>query len=218
MEPRASTPRSLLRLLRREPSPAAAAAAVAAVNAATAAWLAHTPWRGLLRPVRRGESLARLLGVEPGDRVVLLGYMPPLARQLAEAAHSLTVVELDPQLAGEAQEAGFRVLVGAGSDVLDALRAASVAVWSGSAVLEPGILVEELEAARAARVRALVGATSSFHPAAAERLGFTHQAGVYIEPRLCPRVRAAAASGLGLHRGLRGRGRLVEWLWSRGEA
>ena len=214
VEPWGSTPRSLARMLDREPSPATAAAAVAAVNAATTAWLAHTPWSGV-RVVRRGESLAKLLGVEKGDRVVLLGYMPPLAEQLAlEAGGSdrVTVVELDPELAGEARSRGYRVMLGHGEEVMQALREASVAVWSGSAVLEPGILLEEVEAAASARVRALVGPTSSFHPLVSRRLGMTHQAGLYIEPRLCPRLRAAVSSGVGVHRGLRG-ARLVEVLW-----
>lgn len=203
-----ATPRMLARLAGRG-LPLAAAFAVAAVNAATSAWIECTAEPGV--EVQR-RSLAELVGVGHGDRVVLLGYMAGLARELGVAGAEVLVAELDPALRGEARSAGYPVLETL-EETLGALRSASLVVASGSAVLDPPRLLEEFAAARAARERVLVGHTSSFHPVVGARLGATIVAGTYIDRSVCRELRWTVAAGGGPHRAeARRRIRLVKWV------
>jgi len=217
VEPRRATPRSLARLVEKTGSPLAAALAVAAVNAATTAWMLETP--GAPPPgytiLRRGDSLPRRLGIESGDRVALLGYMPGLAEETVRMGADLRAADYDAGLLEEARRRRHAAVDARDrAAVAEAIRWATVVVFSGSAVLDPATFLEEARLARrtGARLVALVGATSSFHHLVAEKLGVDAVAGLVVEPSLCPRVRASAAAGGGVHRV---RGRLVHWLWRR---
>ncbi|OWJ55492.1 hypothetical protein Pdsh_01470 [Pyrodictium delaneyi] len=203
-----ATPRMLARLAGRG-EPLAAALAVAAVNAVTNAWIECTTEPPV--EVQR-RSLSEILGVRRGDRVVLLGYMAGVADELRSTGAEVLVAELDPALREEARRAGYPVLE-AREEALEALRSADIAVASGSAVLDPPLLLEEFEAARAARERALVGHTSSFHPVVGARLGATLVAGTYIDRSICREIRWTVAAGGGPHRAeTRRRVRLVKWV------
>ncbi|KSW12508.1 hypothetical protein CF15_07245 [Pyrodictium occultum] len=203
-----ATPRMLARLAARGGG-LAAAFAVAAVNAATGAWIECSPEPGVA--VQR-TGLASLLRVERGDTVVMLGYMPGLAGELAARGARVAVAELDPSLLSEAERAGYPVLRSM-EETLEALRAADIVVASGSAVLDPPRLLKELAAAGAARERVLAGPTSSFHPLVAGRLGATLVAGTYIDRSVCRELRWAVAAGAGPHSlERRRRARLVKWV------
>jgi len=218
LAPWKTTPRSLARLPQRRRTGLAAAAAVAAVNAATAAWMLETPGEPLrsgIAVLRRGDRLTERLGVAPHDRVAILGYMPGLASEVVEAGAELRVADYDPGLLAEAARRGHAAVDARNTErVEELLRWATVVIFSGSAILDPGTYLYEAELARraGARLIALVGATSSLHPLAAARLGADAEAGVLIDPALCPNVRAAVAAGGGIHRA---RGRRVHWLWLR---
>ena len=212
LEPGAETPRSLARLAQRTRNPLAAALAAAAASAATSAWIASKPLPPNIHVETRRHGLLDAIAPRPGEEAVLLGYMPPLARSLSRRGVRLTVVELDEELAGEARRDGYPTILGSGPDALEAVEKADIVIFTGSALEDPETLLREAGAARNARVLGLVGATSSFHPLAAERLGFNLQAGIYIDARLCPRLRAAVAAGHGVHAA---RVRLVHWHWAR---
>ena len=216
VRPGQATPRSLVRLVERTRNPLAAAFAVAAVNAATAAWILETI-EPPVKVVKRYESLTAHLGIESNDRVVMLGYMRGLAASIEEAeARLLAVADYDEALLEQARRDGHHVIDPreAPHRLREALREASVVLFSGSALLDPPTLLDEIRLAKTAGARlvALVGATSSLHPAAAEALGVDAEAGVLVEPEACPLLRETIAGGGGIHRT---RARLVHWIWRR---
>jgi len=218
LAPWKSTPRSLARLPQRRRTGLAAAAAVAAVNAATAAWMLETagePHASGIEILVGAASLAERLGIGPGDRVMMLGYMPGLAADISRRAAELVAADYEGELLAEARRRGHKALdARSREEVVKAIGRATAVVFSGSAVLDPPTFLAEVEAARrsGARLVALVGATSSFHPLVALRLGVDAVAGTLVEPSLCPRVRSTVAAGGGVHRV---RGRLLHWLWRR---
>ncbi len=211
IDPSTATPRQLARLAGRTANPLAAAYAVAAVNAATAAYIASTPGAAP-KPLRPGEE-PEALGASRGARVVMLGYMPGLARTLINVgARIILVADYARQLLERAISDGYTVTwAGDLGRIRDAIAGSDLVVFSGSAVLDPPTLLAETRWAReAGATTALVGPTSSFHPAVARELGVDKVLGAYVDPRLCPRLAASTAAGGGL-RGVRGR--LVYWAW-----
>jgi hypothetical protein len=204
------TPRSLVRRVEREENSYVASLAISAVNAATAAWLASTE-APQVRVLRRGQSILSVLGVKKGDYVVVLGYMRGIALDAKKLGARVLVSDFSRELLRRAELDGFPAIPGDSAKVLEEVEKASVVVFSGSSLLDAEHTVEEIRAARSARLRLLVGATSSFHPLIAERLGFNALAGVWFDPRVCLEVKSYIASGLGLHSVKRSK--IVSWLW-----
>lgn len=207
------TPRSLARRLEREENSYIASLAIASINATTSAWIASTA-TPQLRVVSEKQNVLSVLGVNSSDYVVVLGYMRRVAYNAKRLGASVLVADLDRDLLRMAVEDGFTAVPGDSPRILEEVGKASVVVFSGSSLLEPELTLEEVKLAKNARIRLLIGATSSFHPLIAEKLGFNALAGVWLDPRICLSVRNSLASGLGLSRV--GRVRIVEWLWFKG--
>ncbi len=205
------TPRSLVRRIERERNSYIAALAIAAVNAATAAWLASTK-TAQVRVLRRDQSLLSVLGVERGDYVVVLGYMRGIALDAKKLGARVLVSDFSKELLHRAELDGFPTIPGDSARILEEIEKASVVIFSGSSLLDAEHTIEEIRAAHSARLRLLVGATSSFHPLIAGKLGFNALAGIWIDSRVCPKVKSYIASGLGL-RSVK-RSRIISWLWT----
>ena len=211
LQPGEETPRRLVRLIESEESPLATVLATAAVNAATSAWIASTPFPKGIRFVRDTSSIIDSINVEGNDKILLLGYMPAIAERLRAYTKRIVIADFDEQLLRKAREKGFMTIHGSSQHVLEEARHATILIVSGSAIADPPRLIRELDAAANARAKIIMGATSSFHPLVALRLGFTHMAGVWIDPRLCIEVKESAMMGKGLREV---RGKIVYWIWS----
>ena len=193
-----ATPRYLARLVERGLGGGAASLALAALNAATMAWIYETPDP----PILLEKELGSVIGFRGDESVAVIGYMRGVVDEVLPRVRRVYVVEMSDELRREAEKRykGYeRVQVLGVENATRVLGAASILVVTGSALLYPGILLEQLRAARNTRERVIVGPTSSFHPRLAARLGFTLVGGVYIDPSLCSILRWHVAGGGGLH-------------------
>ncbi len=178
--------------------------ALAAVNAATAGVLDRDP--GLVE--MGGDLLAALNGLE-GSRIALIGYVPGVAAALAERAESLTIYEDNPMHRREAEKQGHTVLPG-DQLLVDAGQAGyTVMVATGASLLDPRVLIAAEKAKP--RILALVGPTSSFHPAIARRLGVHVLGGSYIPPQNRATLLRLVKAGYGFRAVKK---LVVKWVWS----
>ena len=114
-------------------------------------------------------------GLEPeaGEHIGMVGFFPPLVKQVTSCGARLTVLELRPELAGARE--GFRI-------TLDARELeACDKVLSTSTVLLNDTLDDVLSHCTGARAFALIGPGASCLPDPLFRLGVTLLGGVWIE-------------------------------------
>lgn len=179
--------------------------ALAAANAAMCSLLESDPGT-----VSFGADVVELLGVLESRRVALVGYVPGVARVLRERGALVTVYEDNPMHRREAEEAGFATRPG--PQLLLEAGGYDFVVATGSSLITPALY----RAVAGAGVRAaLVGPTSSFHPAAAARLGFSVIGGSYVPRENRGRVVALVKLGMGFRKL---RGLVRKWAAEAGEA
>ena len=181
--------------------PVLTSAALAAANAATQAAIEANP--GLVD--WQGDIAEAVVELKP-RRLALVGYIPRLARNLAKKGIEITVYENNPRHRREAEEAGHPTRPGpqllVEADQYDAILA------TGASLIDPTLLT----ARPPGTPLALVGPTSSFHPAIAQRLNIVALGGSHIPRHNRPKLLRLVKAGLGFRR-IR---HLVEkWTWHR---
>ena len=113
------------------------------------------------------------LDPQPGEHIGMVGYFPPLVKQVTARGARLTVVELKSELAGERE--GFRI-------TLDARElAACDQVLSTSTVLLNDTLDDVLAQCAHARAFAMIGPGASCLPDPLFERGVTLMGGAWIE-------------------------------------
>ena len=184
--------------------PALTSLALAAANAAMCSLIEADP--GV---VSFGADVLELLGSLEGRRVALVGYVPGVARGLRERGASVTVYEDNPMHRREAEGAGYHARPG--PQLLLEAGGYDYVVATGSSLVTPTLY----RALAGANVRAaLVGPTSSFHPASAARLGFSVIGGSYVPRENRGRVVALVKLGMGFRKL---RGLVRKWAAEAGE-
>ena len=140
---------------------------LAAINAVTQ----HVYRRAGYEPDLAADSLGSL-ALQPGDRVGMIGYFPPLVPRVRALGLPLTVVELRPELARE--EAGLTV-------TLDPKRLADCnKIVSTSTVLLNDTLDDVLGYCRHADELALIGPSASCFPDPLFARGVTSLGGYWV--------------------------------------
>ncbi len=173
--------------------PALTSIALAAANAAMCSLIEADP--GV---VSFGADVLELLGSVEGSRVALVGYVPGVARGLRGRGAAVVVYEDNPMHRREAEEAGYPTRPG--PQLLLEASSYDYVVATGSSLVTPTLY----KAVAGADVRAaLVGPTSSFHPASAARLGFSVVGGSFVPRENRGRVVALVKLGMGFRK-LRG--------------
>ncbi len=144
--------------------PVARAIGFAAINALSQQLFARASWL----PVDAADSLGQLQP-RPGEHVGMVGLFPPLLSRITEAKARLTVLEIDPELAGTRD--GYRVTL----DPEDMLGCTKVV--STCAVLLNDTLDAVLEACHGAGYLAIVGPTAGCIPDPLFAKGVSHVGG-----------------------------------------
>lgn len=133
-----------------------------AIGLATAnAVLASLP-----RPMASRDEVIASLGIQPADRVVMVGYFAPIVAQIRQTGCTLRIVELNPH-PGETipPEEGH-----------DALANATVAILTGTSVIN-GTCDELLSALGQPRAAVLLGPSTPLCPEVFAGTKITHLAG-----------------------------------------
>ncbi len=163
-----------LALARRWVDPDAGAAEAALGFAAVNALSRELFDRAGFEPPPAADSIGGL-DPQPGEAVGMVGFFPPLARQLVERGASLTVLELRADLAGAHE--GFHV-------TLDRQALAPCTqVLSTSTVLLNGTLPAVLAACRSARRFVLLGPGAGCLPDALFAMGVSALGGSWVHDR-----------------------------------
>lgn len=143
-----------------------ASGAVRTVGFAAANALSHSLWRraGFVPPSSR-DAIGGI-DPQPGEHIGMIGLFPPLVQAVTSHGAQLTVIELNPALAGD--HAGHRVTLDA-----TALQACDK-VLSTSTLLLNDTLDRMLALCRRARQFALIGPSAGCLPDALFARGVTH--------------------------------------------
>jgi hypothetical protein len=158
----------------------------AAVNALTR----HLFDRAGFVPPDATDSIGGL-APQPGEHIGMVGYFPPLVKQVTACGARLTVLELKAELAGHSD--GFRV-------TLDPRELESCdKLLSTSTVLLNDTLDEVLRHCAAARAFAMIGPGASCLPDPLFRRGVTLLGGVWVEQAEAFKQALAAGQPWGRH-------------------
>ena len=147
------------------------------------------------------------LGLEPGERIAIVGYVHRVADIIAESVGRDNVIlyEDNPVHRREASERGLEARPG--NQLLVELDEVDKVVATGASLVDPRLWVALLHAEP--RLVGVVGPSSSFHPLSARLLGFHVIGGSYIPIESRERVLRLVKAGYGF----RGISRLVR-KWS----
>jgi len=186
--------------------PLLSSAALAAVNAATAALIDEHGMNTIdARPgVDVGDVIAAMW---PDARTAMVGYVAGVARTLRKHGLSVTVYEDNERHRREAESDGFQAFPG--RQLIADMDDYELIVATGASLLDPLVVTA---ARRAGTGLAIVGPTSSFHPAVAARLGASVLGGSYVPPEKREKVLKLVKAGQGFRRI---RGHVAKWAWWR---
>jgi uncharacterized protein len=138
--------------------------------------------------LRVGMDALRAAGVQPHDRVAMVGAFVPFIKQLRGKVQELWVIEKHPQ----ALKMDELALLRPPAEAIPTVAGATVVIISGSALVEGGI-DDLLEASVKARVVALAGPTASPWPPPFFRRGVTLLGGIRVTDG--PRIMTLVSEG-----------------------
>jgi uncharacterized protein len=138
--------------------------------------------------LRAGVDALAAIGVQPQDRVAMVGAFVPFIKQLRGKVQELWVIDKHP----EALKSAELALLRAPTEAIATLACATVVIITGSALIEGG-LDDLLAASARARVVALAGPTASPWPPTFFRRGVTLLGGIRITDG--PRIMTLVSEG-----------------------
>ncbi len=185
--------------------PVLTSAALAAANAATASLVDNEGLEAL--DATAGGDIAAAV-IERGVRVAaLVGFVPGVAARLRRLGVEVVVYENSAMHRREAEKNGFQAYPG--QQLVVDMDSFDYIVATGSSLIDPLLVYA---ARRGGKPMALVGPTSSFHPAAAARLGADQLGGSYVPPENRGKLLRLVKAGQGFRRI---KSLVVKWLWRR---
>ncbi len=186
--------------------PLLSSAALAAVNAATAALIDEHGIDAV--DARHGVDVGAVIAATwPKARTAIVGYVPGVAQALRKHGLSITVYEDNEHHRREAESDGFQVFPG--RQLIADIDNYELVVATGASLLDPLVVTATQMAGTGL---AIVGPTSSFHPAVAARLGASVLGGSYVPPEKREKVLRLVKAGQGFRRI---RGYVAKWTWWR---